>query len=142
LTPPVFAVSGFRAAFPEFGDTTVYPDSLINTWAGLATAMVVQCRWKSQWLLGVYLYIAHEVTLEAQSRATATNGGTPGQNSGVPNQKAVGGVNVSYDSQSNSEKDAGWWNLTTYGKQFYRLARIFGAGAVQLGGGGFRGGFR
>ncbi|MBX9696911.1 MAG: DUF4054 domain-containing protein [Alphaproteobacteria bacterium] len=46
--------------------------------------------------------------------------------------KSVGGVSVGYDSTAQSEKDAGWWNRTTYGQQFIRLVRIFGAGAIQL----------
>lgn len=127
-----FTVKAFRAAFPEFADTTKYPDQMINFWYNLAKDMVQICRWKTQWLTGIYLYIAHEITLQATSVKTARVGGTPGQNSGVPSQKAVGGVSASYDSQSNSEKNGGEWNLTNYGKQFLRLARIFGAGAIQL----------
>lgn len=127
-----FTIQQFRAAFTEFGNTTKYPDSLISFWANLATDMVPQSKWKNQWLMGVNLYIAHEVTLAAQSAQVAANGGTPGQNSGIANAKTVGSVNISYDSQANSEKNAGYWNLTVYGKQFIRLARIFGAGAIQL----------
>lgn len=105
---------------------------MIQFWLGVAQQMVPPHRWKNMWVQGVSLYIAHEITLAQNSARTAKIGGTPGQNSGVANQKAVGGVNASYDSQSNSEKNAGWWNLTNYGKQFIRLARIFGAGAIQL----------
>jgi len=127
-----FSLSTFRGSFPEFGDTTKYPDAMLNFWLSLAMTMVPQHVWRNQWVTGVSLYIAHEITLAASNKQTAANGGTPGQNSGIANSKAVGGVNVSYDSQSNSEKNAGYWNLTNYGKQFLRLARIFGARPIQL----------
>lgn len=127
-----FVIKTFRASFPEFSDTTVYPDAMINFWLGLAQQMVRECIWKTAWVQGVSLYIAHELVLASQNQKAAAIGGSPGQSSGIANQKAVGSVNVSYDSQANSEKDAGFWNLTNYGKQFIRLARIFGAGAIQL----------
>lgn len=127
-----FDVQAFRTALPEFVDSGKYPDAMIRTWAALACAMVNPRRWRSQTLLGIRLYVAHEITLEAKSIAAAAIGGTPGQQTGTLNSKAVGSVNVGYDTQSTVEKDAGWWNLTTYGRQFIRLARIFGAGVVQL----------
>lgn len=132
MTAPTFAPGAFRTAFPEFKDTVKYPDEMVNFWATVAQNQV-PCRvWKNMWLQGVYLYTAHECVLAAQNVKTSVSGGTPGTMGGVPNSKAVGGVNVGYDSQSNSEKDAGYWNLTNYGKQFIRLARLFGAGAIQL----------
>jgi hypothetical protein len=127
-----FSVTDFRKAMPEFQDPGKYPDSLILGWATFAEKMVDCRRWKSSTLLGIRLYVAHEITLESQSIAAAAIGGTPGQQNGVVNTKTVGSVTVGYDTQSVSEKDAGWWNLTTYGKQFIHLARIFGAGCVQL----------
>lgn len=82
--------------------------------------------------MGIFLYTAHEVTLEAQSISAAKINGTPGQQPGQANTKTVGSATIGYDTVTASEKDAGWWNLTTYGKQFIRLARLFGAGALQL----------
>lgn len=82
--------------------------------------------------MGVNLYVAHELAVNAQNAKIAKAGGTPGTMGGVPNTKTVGSATVGYDSQATSEKDAGYWNLSTYGKQFIRLARIFGAGAIQL----------
>ena len=124
----------FRAAFPEFTDTVMYPDAMLDFWATLATAQVRECRWKTATNTGIQLYVAHEITLAAQNAKTAGFGGAPGTMGGVPNQKTVGAASVGYDSQVTSEKDAGYWNLTNYGKQFIRLARIFGAGPVQLNG--------
>lgn len=125
-------ITAFRAAFPEFVDTAVYPDSQINFWAGLAEKLVLECVWKTCWTQGVQLYVAHEITLAAQNTKSAAAGGVPGTFGGIANNKTVGSVTVGYDASTTTEKDAGWWNLTTYGKQFIRLARIFGAGCIQL----------
>ncbi len=125
-------ISVFRAAFTEFTDTAKYPDALVSFWATLATAQVNADRWGTQTTLGIQLYVAHEITLEAQSQASAAIGGVPGAQSGPTNTKTVGSVTIGYDTDQTKEKDAGFWNLTVYGKQFIRLARIFGAGVIQL----------
>lgn len=130
MTP--FNVGLFRTQYPEFADTVLYPDQLIELWGNFAQCQVVQCRWGKAWPMGVSLYTAHEVTLEAQSKKSAANGGTPGTFGGVANTKTVGKATIGFDSQSTSEKDGGYWNLTNYGKQFLRLARIYGSGGVQL----------
>ena len=127
-----FVVQDFRTAYPEFSDTGVYPDSLISGWAAVATAMVIPRAWKSQTALGINLYVAHEITLQAQSMNAANVGGTPGNQSGPVNTKTVGSVTVGYDTNQSVEKNAGFFNLTVYGKQFWNLSRLFGMGAVQL----------
>lgn len=125
-------IAAFRAAFPEFSSTTIYPDAQITFWSTLAAKMVLQNVWCGCWTQGVQLYVAHEITLAAQNVKASASGGVPGSSGGVANSKTVGSVSVGYDSTVTSEKDAGYWNLTNYGKQFIRLARIFGAGAIQL----------
>lgn len=128
----VFTPGAFRATFPEFSDNVAYPDQMINFWSGFAQSMLRECVWKSQWLTGVYLYTAHELVLARQNTKTAAAGGIPGQSGGIANTKTVGSATVGYDTTSTAEKDAGYWNLTNYGKQMYRLIRIFGAGCIQL----------
>jgi hypothetical protein len=125
-------IAQFRANFPEFTDIARYPDGLLTFWAGIAEQQVNCNRWKLMTANGVMLYVAHEITLAAQNQKAAGIGGVPGGTSGPANSKTVGSVTVAYDTQQTAEKDAGWWNLTTYGKQFIRLARMFGAGAVQI----------
>lgn len=125
-------LSAFRAAFPEFSDLGKYPDAMLTFWASIATLQVNVCRWGVMATTGIFLYVAHEITLQAQSINAAGIGGTPGASSGPVNSKAVGSVSVSYDTQQIAEKDGGWWNSTSYGRQFLRLARIFGSGVVQL----------
>ena len=127
-----FSVEVFRTQFPEFSNNIAYPAATIEFWSALAVLQVPQQVWGNAWLQGVSLYTAHEITLAAQNAKSAAIGGVPGSSGGIANTKTVGSVTVGYDSNATSEKDAGYWNLTTYGKQFIRLARLFGAGALQL----------
>ncbi len=122
----------FRLDFPEFSDVAAYPDSQLTFWAGVAEKMVVECVWEDMYATGVKLYVAHELVLARQNVLTAANGGLPGQGGGIASSKTVGSVSVAYDPNSTTEKNAGWWNLTNYGKQFYRLIQIFGSGCIQL----------
>jgi hypothetical protein len=128
----VFDIASFRAAFPEFNDVGMYPDAMITFWAALATAMIRPCVWKTLTNTGIQLYVAHEITLAAQNNNIAGNGGVPGGTSGPISSKAIGGASVSYDTQQTAEAGAGYWNLSTYGKQLYDFMQIFGAGAIQL----------
>jgi len=105
---------------------------MITFWAGVAELQINKCLWDNMYVNGVQLYVAHEITLAAQNVQAASVGGSPGQHGGIANSKAVGAVNVGYDANTQTEKDAGWWNRTIYGQQFIRLARMFGSGAVQL----------
>jgi hypothetical protein len=132
MMPVMFVAQKFREKFPEFSDIAVYPDSMIMLWAEFAACQVNCNRWKNQTLMGIYLYVAHEITLAAKDYKTGAMGGVPGGTSGPMNSKTVGSVTAAYDTQQAAEKDAGYWNLTSYGKQFFRLSRIFGSGCVQL----------
>lgn len=125
-------LADFRTAFPEFTSTSVYPDAQLNFWASVAEKMVLIDVWQDMYTTGVQLYVAHEVALAAQNVRVAAIGGVPGQNAGIVTSKAVGAVNSSYDANTTTEKDAGWWNLTNYGKQYFHLMKLFGAGCVQL----------
>ncbi len=125
-------IPAFRVAFPEFADNTVYTNAQITFWSGLAESLLVEDIFGDTYDFAVQLYTAHEITLARQNKQSAGIGGTPGQQGGIASQKTVGGVSVSYDPNSTTEKDAGWWNMTNYGKQLYRLIKIFGAGCIQL----------
>lgn len=127
-----FDVGLFRTQFPEFADTVKYPTPMITLWSTLAQQQVRQCIWKCSWTLGVSLYVAHEITIAALNVKAAKVGGTPGTSGGIANTKTVGQATVGYDATTTTEQNAGGWNRTTYGQQFIRLARIFGAGVIQL----------
>lgn len=127
-------VSTFRAGFPEFNNGTKFPDSLINFWLTVGTKLLNCDRWGDLLEQGLSLYIAHNITLAAQAQKDASVGGAPGASKGPTSAKAVDKVSISYDTQASIEESAGYYNLTTYGTQFIRLARLMGAGGIQVGG--------
>lgn len=125
-------IATFRTHFPEFASTVNYPDAMITFWSTIAEKMVRQCRWDDMYESGVELFTAHSIVLAKSNVDASAVGGLPGQVSGPTQSKTVGSASVSYDTNASLELNAGHWNMTTYGKQFIHLARLFGAGAVQL----------
>jgi len=130
-----------RQDYPEFTSTTAYPDSSINYWINMATLMLNTNRWGAAsttstlaiYDIGMELFVAHNIVLEAKAQAEAAAGAPPGSSTGPVSSKSVGPVSVSYDTQAGIEKDAGHWNLTIYGTRFIKLAKQFGAGPIQVG---------
>lgn len=122
----------FRADFPEFTNPTTYPDSQVNFWLGIAMKMVRPQVWRDMYSVGVELYTAHNLVLEAQSQKTASAGGIPGATTGTTASKQVHDVSVGYDSTNVIEEGGGNWNLTTYGLRFLRFVKLFGAGGAYV----------
>lgn len=125
-------VAKFRQDFPEFADTTAYPDAEVTFFSGLAEQLLPECRWGSVWPYAVALFTAHQLVIARRNQQTGAAGGAPGGVSGPMTSKAVDKVSVSYDAAAVTLEDGGFWNMTTYGIQLLQLARMFGAGGVQL----------
>lgn len=128
----MFDKADFRAAFPEFADTARYPDAMLDFWAGIGERLFIAHRWDTVYDYGLQLFVAHNITLAAQNVSASAAGGVPGGVSGPTTSKTVGSVSVSYDAASSIEPNAGHWNLTTYGKMLIHLARMIGAGGIQV----------
>jgi len=124
--------ASLRALYPEFA-VGAYPDAVIMPWIPIAERFVAVDRWGTLSDLGVTLWICHQITLSRQAAKQAAFGAIPGQTKGIVTSKSVDGVSVSSDVSSATESDAGHWNLTVYGTQFYRLLRMMGAGGIYLG---------
>lgn len=124
----------FRLDYPEFTDTTKYTDSAINRQIGLAAYFLSSCRWDANIVdYGTELYVAHYLVLGARAILTAAAGGIPGTGAMGPQaSKTVDKVSTSNDTKAVTLADAGHWNSTLYGIQFYQMAMMVGAGAVQL----------
>lgn len=123
----------FRTDFPQFSDTTKFPDAQINFRLTLADTLL------SEKLTGVKLFpyfaelfVAHYLTLYAADSAASAVGGATGSTSGVVASKSVDKVSVSYDNGTTLNPDAGFWNYTRYGAEFWQLIGMFGAGGRQL----------
>lgn len=124
--------SSFRAGYPEFANTSAYPDSGITYWLTLAGLLLNVCRWDNLLDTGTELFVAHNLVLERQAAKAAAFGGVPGVTTGPLASKTVDKVTAAYDVEAGIEKDAGHWNLTTYGTRFINLARMIGSGGLQL----------
>ena len=121
----------FRQSFPEI-NSAKYPDAAVKARLVLAGKFFSVERFDDpdvrNHLMG--LYTAHYLT--AHGSAASGGNGSNGGSMGIVSAKSVDGVSVSYDTSSGQEEGAGFWNMTTYGREPYQLLRVFGAGAVQL----------
>ncbi|MET3654085.1 DUF4054 domain-containing protein [Dyella japonica] len=121
-----------RTDFPEFADTTAYPDSGVNLWLGLAAVTLPEDLWGAWWVIGQELFACHHLVLAAQASEDVADGNTPGEVTGATSAKAVDKVSVSYDPSTVSLTDGGFWNMSRYGIQFLQFARMIGAGGRQF----------
>lgn len=124
--------STFRTNYPEFASTTLYPEPVFTYWLGIANLMLNITRWSTALDYGLELFVAHNLVLERQAQAASAAGGVPGLNTGAVTGKTVGPGSITYDANAGLEKDAGHWNLSTYGKRFIQLARMMGSGGLQV----------
>lgn len=122
----------FRLAFPEFADAAKYGDPLVQRQLNIAERRLSADRWGDMHADGVGLFVAHHVSLTARQVAAAAAGAIPGAPVAAVASKTVGPVSQSYDSSAVSFANAGHWNGTTYGMQFYELVLMIGAGGMQL----------
>lgn len=123
-------VSTFRSTFPAFSDTATYPDAQVESLIDLAGEQMVSKRWSGAIKeRAIALFVAHHLVLDAKADA----GGTPGTVQGPATSKSIAGVSVSYDLSNVTHERGGYWNTTSYGIQFLRLARMIGAGPIQAG---------
>lgn len=123
----------FRTLLPAFSDVTAYPNDFLQVWLDISAQLVNAERWGELTNLGIALRTAHEISIEKRAADVTAAGGVPGAVQGAMSSKSAGGVSVSYDVSSTTEKDAGYWNATSYGQRYYRMSRMMGAGPVQVG---------
>jgi len=125
--------TSFRVAFPAFANPVKYPEPMVALWLDATVKLINAAKWGELADLGQQLMAAHYLALESQAVASATGSRMPGASVGILSSKSAQGVSAGYDVSTASEKDAGHWNMTTYGTRYYRLARMMGAGPVQVG---------
>lgn len=122
----------FRKNFPEFENVGLYPPYMIDFWQGIGTTLLPADRWGSSLDYGLQLFVAHHLVIGERERKAAVAGVAPGEVKGPLTSRTVDSVSNSYDASSVSLTDGGFWNSTMYGVRFLQLARMFGAGGVQL----------
>jgi hypothetical protein len=124
--------AAFRQAFPEFDDPETYAPGTLVFWASVGEKLLRSDRWDDLYDHGIQLFVAHHLAIAERERRASEAGSVPGEMKGPVTSKSVDKVSVSYDASKSIIANAGFWNLTTYGIQFFQLVRICGAGCVQL----------
>lgn len=117
-------VEQFRESFPMFSRDT-YADSRVQFWLGVAVLKLPEARWGTLYDHGQGLFTAHNLTLERQASA-GDNVGAPG----LVSSKTVGPVSKSYSQQDVTHAGAGNYNLTYWGREFWSLSQMIGAGGL------------
>jgi hypothetical protein len=119
----------FRTTFPDFADTIRWPDAQVQFWLDLASTIMDAYRWGPWYDLGQALYTAHNLAISAQEAKT----GGAGTVIAPTASKGAGPLSVSYDIDAVTYRNAGAWNMTTYGIRYYELRQMIGSGGIQLG---------
>lgn len=128
----MLTVSAFRDNRPEFGDVNAFPDRTINRAIALAYRLLDPNRWTDILDDGVELFVCHHMTLFRRSMLDTLEGDAPGEVRGVVTSESVDKLSASYDSGSVTLADAGPWNATTYGQEYWLLASSLAIGGFQL----------
>ncbi|WP_175786534.1 DUF4054 domain-containing protein [Burkholderia anthina] len=125
-------IADFRQTFPEFSNSTLYPDAVIQIWLTVSVSLVNPERWQDLTDIGIGLCTAHHVALSMRDQNAVAVGALPGQVTGPQSAKSVDKVSASYDTAAVAIKDGGFWNSTMYGIRYLSLAMMMGAGGMQL----------
>lgn len=125
-------ISQFRSDYPMFTNTTSYPDSLIQRLINRATSLMNASVWGNDYQDFMELFVAHYCTLWNSAMIAAQNGGDPGIARGVIASESALGVAAAFDTVSAAEESGGNYNLTQWGQQFIRMARLKGMGPQQI----------
>jgi len=126
------SVEKFRQDFPEFSNVTKYPDSAISFYLSQADSLLDQDRMGDQFIYLSELFTAHYTELRGKALASASAGAVNSGGSGIASSKSVDKVSVSYDNSATLNPDAGFWNKTGYGQEFFWWWEMSGAGGRQL----------
>lgn len=127
------SVSDFRTAFPQFADTSKFPDPQVTFRLNLADILLSEkVTGTEMFPYFAELFVAHYMVLWAADSRSMAVGGAGGSTNGVQASKSVDKVSVSYDNGSTLNPDAGFWNNSRYGAEFWQLIMMFGAGGRQL----------
>jgi hypothetical protein len=127
IDPPTFI-----ANYPEFSNSVAYPSMQIQFYLTNGYQDCSSRRWGSMQDRGVQLYVAHNLVLAMRRARAASTGAPPGQAQGMISAKTVDKVTIGYSPDKVALEKGGDWNLTDYGIQFLRIARMVGSGGLQL----------
>jgi Protein of unknown function (DUF4054) len=127
-----FLNPSFRAAFPEFGSVSQYPEPELLFWSGLADKLLGP-RWGDLKEQGSFLFVAHNLSLAFNAKVANRAGRNPGAIEGTITSGSVDKASYSRDASSAMDPKNGHWNLSVYGLRYVALVRLIGAGPVHVG---------
>jgi hypothetical protein len=126
-------LASFREAFPEF-TSAKFPDGTVTYNLGLSARLLDQVRWGELYDDGILFLTAHNLALTAPASAVGAVGG--GVKIGVPvgieSNKSIGPISKGIDTSVGLQDGAGLYGATSYGRRYYQLLTMFGAGGIQL----------
>lgn len=126
-------LASFRQAFPEF-TSAKYPDGTVTYNLGFAARLLDEVRWGELYDDGVMFLTAHNLALTAP--AGAAGGGAGASAIGIPvgiaSSKGAGPLSKSIDTSVGLQDGAGLYGATSYGRRYYQLLNMMGAGGIQL----------
>jgi hypothetical protein len=109
------------------------PLAVLNAYIALASASLVQARWRATWPIAMGLFVAHFATLwlrsDGDSYSTPGQAATAGLKQGITVSAAAGGVSQGTQPVTGLDTWAAW-NQTQYGVQFASFAKVAGAGPM------------
>jgi len=126
----VFDVAVFRARYPQFADSDIYPDATLNAYWETATCFISAedygylhgaCRETALMLLTAHL---------AGLSVFIANGQTPG----MVTSATIDKVSVSLTPPPVKDQLAWWLNLTPYGMQLWAMLSAMSVGGLYIGG--------
>lgn len=130
--PITLTAAKFRDMFPELECPADYTEPRINIAISIAAKFMNEQRWGTWFEYGLGLLTAHRITLTKKSQVEAEFGLIPGAAEGVLTSKSADKVSLSFDASSTVEEGGGFYNLTRYGQEWLRLAKMVGAGPLQV----------
>lgn len=116
----------------DFGEFATTPEPLLEMWLNVAVNQVNADRWGALTTLGWELLTAHYTSIALQDLAVNNFGGIPGVVNGPATAKSADKVSVSKDTAAVTLERGGDLNMTSYGIRWLRIARMMGAGGMQL----------
>jgi hypothetical protein len=127
-------VAGIRLLFPEFSDSSTYPNFELQMWIDLAPSFLNPCVYTDPNVLDYVtkLWVSHNVILSQTDQSASAIEAIPGQINAPTTAKTVDKVSKSMAAQLVTIGDGGMWNSTSYGIRFFQLAKMWGAGGIQL----------
>ncbi len=132
MADPV-TLADFRSGMTAFQDSNVFSDDDVIFYLDIANRTVNADRWKELYAKGVMLQVAHYATLAALARKEMAMGGVGGIRAGAISSETGDMLSVTFDASSVMSDGAGQWNATVYGRQYWQLSQLFGAGPLQSG---------